>query len=87
VSGVGLHERRRKLKLKWTVGAIFAVVLGLAASQAAAQGCAMCYQTAAASSAPGREALRHGILILLLPAASVFLGICGLIYHRRDQTR
>jgi hypothetical protein len=47
----------------------------------------MCYQTAAASGANGREALRHGILILLLPAASVFLGIFAFIYRRRDLAR
>jgi hypothetical protein len=84
---VGLQERKRKLKLKSTVAAIVSVLLGLAAPHAAAQGCAMCYQTAASSGAPGREALRHGILILLVPATSLFLGICGLIYHRRDQGR
>jgi hypothetical protein len=44
----------------------------------------MCYQNAAASGAPGREALRHGILILLVPAVSLFAAICALIYRRRD---
>ena len=47
----------------------------------------MCYQTAAASSAPGRDALRHGILILLIPAVSLFTGIFALIYRRRDLSR
>jgi len=45
----------------------------------------MCYQTAAASGAPGREALRHGILILLLPAVCLFLGIFFLIYRRNTS--
>ena len=35
----------------------------------------------------GRAALRHGIWILLLPACSVFLGICTLIYRRRNASR
>jgi hypothetical protein len=56
-------------------------------SRAAAQGCAMCYQSAAASAAPGREALRHGILVLLIPAISLFAGIFVLIYSRRDLPR
>jgi hypothetical protein len=55
--------------------------------QTAAQGCAMCYQNAAASGAQGRVALQHGILILLIPALSVFVGICGLMYRRRNTTR
>jgi hypothetical protein len=62
-------------------------LLGLVAMRAAAQGCAMCYQNAAASSAQGRTALRHGILILLLPALGVFFGICALIYRRRNISR
>ena len=57
------------------------------APQALAQGCAMCYQNAAASGEQGRAALRHGILILLLPAVTLFLGIFGLIYSRRNVAR
>lgn len=53
---------------------------------AAAQGCAMCYQNAAASGPSATSALRHAILILLIPAASLFLGIFGLIF-RRDRSR
>ena len=67
--------------------AALSAVLAMAAPHAVAQGCAMCYQTAAASGAPGRVALRHGILILLLPAVTLFLGVFGLIYRRRNQTR
>jgi hypothetical protein len=52
-----------------------------------AQGCAMCYQNAAAANSQGRTALQHGILILLLPALSLFLGIFGLMYLRRNTTR
>jgi hypothetical protein len=66
---------------------VIALVIGLAASGAFAQGCAMCYQTAAASAAPGQAALRHGILILLIPAASLFTGIFTLIYRRRNLAR
>jgi len=47
----------------------------------------MCYQSAAASAAPGREALRHGILVLLVPAVCLFAGIFTLIYRRRDLPR
>ena len=47
----------------------------------------MCYQSAAASGAPGGAALRHGILILFIPAISLFVGIFALIYHRRNVAR
>jgi hypothetical protein len=62
-------------------------LLMLTAPHAAAQGCAMCYQNAAASGAQGRAALRHGILILLLPALTLFSGIFVLIYRRRNSSR
>ncbi len=52
-----------------------------------AQGCAMCYQSAAASGPQGGAALRHGILILFIPAISLFVGIFALIYQRRDVAR
>jgi hypothetical protein len=81
------RESRNRLT-SWALAAVACeVIAGFASSRAAAQGCAMCYQTAAASTAPGRQALRHGILILLVPAASLFLGIFWFIYHRRNLAR
>jgi hypothetical protein len=62
-------------------------IIGFTPFRALAQGCAMCYQNAAAADAHGRTALQHGILILLLPALSLFLGIFGLMYRRRNTTR
>lgn len=62
-------------------------LLMAAAQQAAAQGCAMCYQSAAASGSQGRDVLRQGIMILLLPSLSLFFGIFALIYHRRNVAR
>jgi len=72
----------------WAAAAAACVMaFAVTASRAAAQGCAMCYQSAAASAAPGRQALRHGILLLLVPAVSLFFGILVFIYRRRDLTR
>ena len=83
-----MHSKQRKAKLNCASAvAICALLFGLMASHVAAQGCAMCYQTAAASGTPGREALRHGILILLLPAVSLFLGIFAFIYRRNNLPR
>jgi len=63
------------------------LVFALSATHAAAQGCAMCYQNASATGDQGRAALRHGIVILLIPALTLFLGIWGLIYRRRNTAR
>ncbi len=62
----------------------FGAFLLVMAPHLAAQGCAMCYQNAASSGVQGREALRRGILILLVPALSLFIGIFSLIYRRRN---
>lgn len=55
------------------------------APHAFAQGCAMCYQNAVAAGSNGQAGLRHGILILLIPALGLFTGILGILYQRRDQ--
>jgi hypothetical protein len=79
---------RNKMAFGWAVLALSAVLLfALATPHAAAQGCAMCYQNASASGDQGRAALRHGILVLLLPALSLFLGVCGLIYRSNNMPR
>jgi hypothetical protein len=64
-----------------------ATLIALPIPHVAAQSCAMCYQGAAASGAQGSAALRHGILLLFVPAVSLFVGILALIYHRRNVTR
>jgi len=69
------------------LAAVVVAVIATLAPRVAAQGCAMCYQNAAATGAQGREALRHGILILLFPTVSLFLGIFALIYARRNTSR
>jgi hypothetical protein len=75
--------RPRILKVAVLVSLALSLLV-MIAPHAAAQGCAMCYQNAASSGVKGRAALRHGILILLLPALSLFLGVFFLIYRRRD---
>lgn len=67
---------------------VVAVILGsivLVAPHATAQGCAMCYQNATAAGSNAQAGLRHGILILLIPALGLFAGILGALYQRRDH--
>lgn len=49
-----------------------------------AQGCAMCYNNAAASSAGAIHALRSGILVLLIPPTLIFGTVCGFAFRNRD---
>jgi hypothetical protein len=50
-----------------------------------AQGCAMCYTSAAAAKQAGIQALQNGIVILLVPPLVMFAGIIWLAY--RSSTR
>jgi hypothetical protein len=66
----------------WAFAAFVVAMIAMIAPHVAAQGCAMCYQNAAASGVKGQAALRHGILILLAPALGLFAGIFWAIYRR-----
>lgn len=50
-----------------------------------AQGCTMCYQSAAASGPRSIQALRSGILILMLPPVLITAGIAFLAYRKRHK--
>jgi hypothetical protein len=52
-------------------------------SDAAAQGCAMCYTSASAARSSGLEALRDGIFILLFPPLLMFGAILWHSFRRR----
>lgn len=72
---------------KFAIAAALGIwALAMLTPHASAQGCAMCYQNAVASGPKGQEALRHGILILLIPALALFGGIFVAIYRRDNIT-
>ena len=69
----------------WIFWLVAAIVLLSSSSLVYAQGCAMCYTSAAASKAGAVHALRSGILILLLPVLAMCSGISVVIYRSRDR--
>ncbi|MGB6876970.1 MAG: hypothetical protein WBD87_13155, partial [Candidatus Acidiferrales bacterium] len=56
----------------------------LCAHSAFAQGCALCYNDAAATGPQGEAALRHGILVLMIPPMLIFATVFGILYRRRN---
>jgi hypothetical protein len=50
-----------------------------------AQGCAMCYQSAAASGPRSIQALKSGILILIFPPVLITTAIAYLAYRKRNK--
>src|SRR5712692_8119438 len=54
------------------------------APDALAQGCALCYNSAASQSPEAAKQLNYAILTLLIPTLSLFCGVLCLAFRRRD---
>ena len=52
---------------------------------ALSQNCALCYSQAASAGARFIEALRSGILVLIIPPMFMSVGITVLAYRKRNQ--
>jgi hypothetical protein len=75
--------------MKRIVGILGRAALALLSGAPAvfAQGCALCYSNAAATGAQGAATLRHAILVLAIPPLTIFSGILGMLYQRRNSSR
>ena len=71
---------------KWMVRLAAASLTLLFSNLAFAQGCAMCYNNAAATKASGQQALRSGILILMIPPLVMLAGIFVAALRRRNKS-
>jgi hypothetical protein len=81
--GIAAHGRRNgSLQRAWS-----ALVLLLLALPAAAQNCALCYTQAASAGARMIEALRSGILILILPPTLGSIAMIFVVHRKRHQVR
>lgn len=79
---------KRRVILKRLVAAILLAGGTLISTSAAiAQGCALCYADAAATGPQTQAALRHGILVLMIPPMFIFAGLYLLLYRRRNLHR
>jgi hypothetical protein len=81
-----MPKDRNSLK-KSHIGLVLALALAIgvgAPTTASAQGCAMCYQSAAASGKRAIHALRNGIVILIIPPFLICTAISFLVYRRRN---
>ena len=70
------------------VGIVLVALVMLAAPLPAfAQSCALCYTQAASAGARMIEALRSGILILIVPPTLMSVGMIFIVYRKRNQFR
>jgi hypothetical protein len=52
---------------------------------AAAQGCALCYRSAAAAGSRAIRALQNGIIVLIVPPFFICSAMTYLVYRRRNS--
>ena len=71
-----------------SIGALLIGLLMLTAPlPAVAQSCSLCYTRAASSGSRMIQALRSGILILIVPPTFMSLGMILIVYRKRNQFR
>lgn len=71
--------------LRWGGIALVGLALMALAPAAFSQSCALCYTQAASSGSRMIEALRSGILVLIIPPTLMWLVIVAIMYSKRNQ--
>jgi hypothetical protein len=71
---------------RWLLRSAAAAASMVIPSIVRAQGCAMCYTSAAAAKKAGMEALQNGVFILLFPPLLIFAAILWQTFHRRSAS-
>ena len=66
---------------------LLALAMLVAPLPAFSQSCALCYTQAASAGARVIQALRSGILILIVPPTFMSVGMIFIVYRKRNQFR
>lgn len=74
-----------KARTRWLASSTALLFALLVPAMTFAQGCALCYTQAAGSGARMIQALRSGILILVVPPMLICIGITWMAYKKRNQ--
>ena len=82
---------RRKMKVERPILLIAIALVGLAMLAAPlpafSQSCALCYTQAASAGTRMIQALKSGILILIVPPTFMSVGMIFIVYRKRNQVR
>jgi hypothetical protein len=83
-----LRRKMRVERLLLLIGIVLVTLAILAAPiPAFSQSCALCYTQAASAGARMIQALRSGILILIVPPTFMSVGMIFIVYRKRNQFR
>jgi len=78
---------RPESRLRLGYLALTGLMMLLTAVPAFSQNCALCYTQAASAGARMIEALKSGILILIVPPTLGSIGMIFVVHHKRNQVR
>jgi hypothetical protein len=82
---------RRKMRVEKPLLLVAIALVGLAMLAAPlpafSQSCALCYTQAASAGVRMIQALRSGILILIVPPTFMSIGMIFIVYRKRNQFR
>jgi len=78
---------KRESYLRLSRLALAGLILWLTAVPAFSQSCALCYTQAASAGARIIQALKSGILILILPPTLGSIGMIFVVHRKRNQVR
>jgi hypothetical protein len=67
--------------------ALVGLAMAMLSPPASPQSCALCYTQAASSGARMIQALRSGILILIVPPTLMSVGMIFIVHRKRNQFR
>ena len=74
-------------EIRLTAWAVTGLILMLAPLSAFAQNCALCYTQASSAGARMIEALRSGILVLVIPPTLGSIGMIFIVRHKHTRFR
>src|SRR6266436_5589764 len=77
----------RAMPTRLTLIVVAALALIASPLPALAQSCALCYTQAASAGARMIQAVRSGILILILPPTLMSIGMIFIVYRKRNRFR
>lgn len=78
---------RRESRFRLAFLGLTVLILLLTAMPAFSQSCALCYTQAASAGARMIQALRSGILILIVPPTLGSIGMIFILHRKRNQVR
>lgn len=83
------EKMKMRIERQWLLiaAALFAFVVLAAPLPAFSQSCALCYTQAASAGARMIQALKSGILILIVPPTLGSIGMIFVGYHKRNKVR